>query len=345
MGHFEVVVTDECGCQDTASADCRCQVRGFCSFTMGGWGNGCPDSQKGDMMSTQPGCIRDHYFTRVFGTRGVCIGDPDGRDGGADGLWAACWDSAHDVQNFLPPGGGASSTLDNDYHNPLRKALVSHGGNVTGQLLALRMNVAYSCAGVFDDLEMIPGGVGCYAEYMIGADCGKGKFDGLTVAQFQAVADQAVGGRLSALAPYGASMGDVNTTADCLNNWYEGCTPPPPTAIASTNPTMPVVRPETNVVVALPEKFDVSGSYPNPAGPSATIHFALPTDTKVSVEIFDVQGKKVVTLVDQQMPAGYHSAVWNGQDTNGKAVGSGVYFCRVQCCEGQEIMKKVIKLQ
>jgi hypothetical protein len=347
LGHFEVVVTDECGCKDTASVDCRCQIRGYCSFTMGGWGNTCPESQAGDMMSTQPGCIRDHYFGDVFGSAGVCIGDSGGLDGGADGLWAACWDGAQDVQAFLPPGGGESSALDNDFHNPLRKALKEHGGNVTGQLLALRLNVAYSCADIFSDLGMIPGGVGCYADYIIGADCGKGKFDGLRVAQFQAVADQAVGGNLSALTPYGASMSDVNTTADCLNNWYEGCTPPPPIAVpvGSTGPTQPVVRPETNPGVPLPTKFEVSGSYPNPARPFATIHFALPMHTKVSVEIFDVQGRQVVTLVDQQMPAGYHSAVWNGLDSNGRTVGSGVYFCRVQCCEGQDMMKKVIKLE
>jgi hypothetical protein len=313
---------------------------------MGGWGSGCPESQADKMMSTQPGCIRDHYFTDVFGTGGVCIGDPDGLDGGGDGLWAACWDSAQDVMNYIPPGGGESSTLDNDYHNPISKELKDHGGNVTGQLLALRLSVEYSCAGIFDILDMLPGGVGCYGDYVIGADCGKGKFDGLTVAEFQAVADQGIGGNLSALAPYDADMGDVNATAGCLNELYDECVPPvAPMPTATGSLTEPVIRPETNPSIPLPTRFEVSGTYPNPAGPSATINYALPMDTKVSIEIFDVQGKKIATLIDGPIPAGYHSVVWNGADSDGKVVASGVYFCRVQCCEGQEIMKKMIKLE
>jgi hypothetical protein len=312
---------------------------------MGGWGSGCPESQAGNMMSTQPGCIRDHYFTSVFGTDGVCIGDPDGLDGGGDGLWAACWDDSQDVQNFLPPGGGTSSTLDQDYQNPITKALKEHGGNVTGQLLALRLSVAFSCAGVFDILELIPGGVGCYGDYVIGADCGKGKFDGLTVAEFQAVADQGVGGNLAALTPYGANMGDVNTTADCLNNLYDECSPPiAPTATSTTPQTKPTIRPDATVT-QLPTEFAVSGILPNPLNQTTVINYAIPTDGVVNIDVYNVIGRKVTTLVSNLVPAGYHSVTWNGRDDGGNIVAPGVYFCRAQFNDRPEIMKKMVKLE
>jgi flagellar hook assembly protein FlgD len=65
----------------------------------------------------------------------------------------------------------------------------------------------------------------------------------------------------------------------------------------------------------------------------------------VKVDIFDVEGRSVATLVDGQMPAGRHSVVWDGRDHTGANAAGGVYFCRVQCCDGQETLNKVIKVR
>jgi hypothetical protein len=101
---------------------------------------------------------------------------------------------------------------------------------------------------------------------------------------------------------------------------------------------------EVQLGIALPERFSVEG-YPNPANPSVTIAYALPMESQVKVDIFDVEGRSVATLVDGQMPAGRHSVVWDGRDHTGANAAGGVYFCRVQCCDGQETLNKVIKVR
>jgi hypothetical protein len=91
-------------------------------------------------------------------------------------------------------------------------------------------------------------------------------------------------------------------------------------------------------------EFQVSGS-PNPAGGSVTIKYVVPFDSRVTVEIFDAQGRCVIPLVDRKMPAGLHTVAWHGTDLMGNEAVPGVYFCRVQCCEGSQIMSKVIKVR
>jgi len=70
-------------------------------------------------------------------------------------------------------------------------------------------------------------------------------------------------------------------------------------------------------------------NYPNPFNPTTTIAYSLPEASKVRLDIYNVKGQLVKTLVNAEMPAGLHSVVWNGRDMNNKAVASGVYFYRV----------------
>jgi len=100
-----------------------------------------------------------------------------------------------------------------------------------------------------------------------------------------------------------------------------------------------ILESEAPSEMLVPREFSVRG-FPNPAGTSASIRYALPMDSRVTVEILDVQGRVVETLLDQQMPGGSHTVAWEGQGAP-----AGVYFCRVQCCDGQETVTKVIKVQ
>jgi hypothetical protein len=77
----------------------------------------------------------------------------------------------------------------------------------------------------------------------------------------------------------------------------------------------------------IPTKFSV-GNYPNPFNPSTTIRYELPKDASVKMEIYDVTGRKVKTLLDGSRSAGYYSVVWNGRDENGREVASGMYLYR-----------------
>ncbi len=80
---------------------------------------------------------------------------------------------------------------------------------------------------------------------------------------------------------------------------------------------------EENII--LPDCF-YSFFYPNPFNPSSTIEFNLPEENVVSLNIFNIKGQKVRTLIDEQKPAGKHTTVWNGKNSSGQPVSSGVYF-------------------
>lgn len=68
---------------------------------------------------------------------------------------------------------------------------------------------------------------------------------------------------------------------------------------------------------------------PNPFNPSTTISFELTSAATAVLEVFDVNGRLVRRLINQDLPAGAHSARWNGVDGQGRSVASGVYFYRL----------------
>ena len=70
-------------------------------------------------------------------------------------------------------------------------------------------------------------------------------------------------------------------------------------------------------------------NYPNPFNPTTTIDYSLPEASKVRLDIYNVKGQLVRTLLNGDMPAGMHSVLWDGRDNNNAAVASGVYFYRV----------------
>jgi hypothetical protein len=79
---------------------------------------------------------------------------------------------------------------------------------------------------------------------------------------------------------------------------------------------------------ALPTEYALLQNYPNPFNPSTTIKFALPEPSRVTVDIYNLLGQRVNTLVSEQMGAGYHEVKWNGTTSAGQLVGSGIYFAR-----------------
>ena len=68
---------------------------------------------------------------------------------------------------------------------------------------------------------------------------------------------------------------------------------------------------------------------PNPFNPVAALEFGLPRGGPATVRVFDVHGRVVRTLVNGRLPAGQHRATWDGNDTSGRPVGSGVYVAQL----------------
>ncbi len=72
------------------------------------------------------------------------------------------------------------------------------------------------------------------------------------------------------------------------------------------------------------------GNYPNPFNPQTEISYDMKNDEQVSIEIFNVKGEKIKTLVNTKVKAGNHKVTWLGDDEYGKNVTSGVYFYRMK---------------
>jgi len=70
--------------------------------------------------------------------------------------------------------------------------------------------------------------------------------------------------------------------------------------------------------------------YPNPFNPETTIRYGVTTNSKVSLEIYNIRGQKIRSLFDGNRTVGYHQIKWNGKDDNNQPVTSGIYFVRMQ---------------
>ncbi len=80
---------------------------------------------------------------------------------------------------------------------------------------------------------------------------------------------------------------------------------------------------------ALPQDFALGQNFPNPFNPSTIIPYQIPTTTHVRLEVFNLLGQRLSTLVDGERTAGTHTAHWDATDAAGRAVGAGVYIYRL----------------
>jgi len=85
-------------------------------------------------------------------------------------------------------------------------------------------------------------------------------------------------------------------------------------------------------------------NYPNPFNPITTISYDLNNNSKVKLEIFNIKGQKVMTLEGGEKVAGHHDIVWNGKDSEGSSVSSGIYFYQL-ITEKYSSVKKMVLLK
>lgn len=90
------------------------------------------------------------------------------------------------------------------------------------------------------------------------------------------------------------------------------------------------------------KNFILLGNYPNPFNPNTEISYYLAEDAFVKVEIYNLLGQKVITLLDQRQTKGLKVINWDGKDISGKKVSSGIYFYRVQANNKSEVKKMVL---
>jgi hypothetical protein len=95
-------------------------------------------------------------------------------------------------------------------------------------------------------------------------------------------------------------------------------------------------------LTAVPDEFSLHQNYPNPFNPTTTILYDLPEAAMVHLVIYDVLGRQVRTLVNQDLTAGYHRAVWDATDDLGRPLSGGLYIYRIQAGGFSKTMKMVL---
>jgi hypothetical protein len=92
----------------------------------------------------------------------------------------------------------------------------------------------------------------------------------------------------------------------------------------------------------LATQFFLSTNYPNPFNPETRIGYYIPKACPVKLEVFNILGQRVKTLVDENQTAGAKEVTWNGKDENANEVASGIYFYRLQAQDFVETKKMVL---
>jgi len=92
----------------------------------------------------------------------------------------------------------------------------------------------------------------------------------------------------------------------------------------------------------VPAEFSLSSNYPNPFNPETRISYFIPQSCHVRLEIFNILGQKIRTLVDENQPVGRKEVTWDGRDYQGEQIASGVYLYRLRAGDFRESKKMVL---
>ena len=91
-----------------------------------------------------------------------------------------------------------------------------------------------------------------------------------------------------------------------------------------------------------PNEFSLHQNYPNPFNPVTTLRYDLPELTHVNIIIYDMLGRKIRTLINEQQDPGYKSLIWNATNDYGKPVSAGIYLYQIQAGEYIQTKKMVL---
>ncbi|MCE5252060.1 T9SS type A sorting domain-containing protein [bacterium] len=95
---------------------------------------------------------------------------------------------------------------------------------------------------------------------------------------------------------------------------------------------------------SLPLRFTLSQNYPNPFNSSTTLRYEIPEEERVAIRVYSILGQEIRTLLDETVPPGVHTAIWDGRDDRGGDVSSGVYICSVQA-GGKNMVRKLVLMK
>jgi len=111
--------------------------------------------------------------------------------------------------------------------------------------------------------------------------------------------------------------------------------------------TLPKPDPNSDMITNIEQELgeEVAFAYPNPFNSTTMINFYIPEAGNVTIDIFNILGEKIATILDGQVSAGLNFVSWNGTDSNGTVVSAGHYFFKVRLPNGEAITKRMLLLK
>ena len=91
-----------------------------------------------------------------------------------------------------------------------------------------------------------------------------------------------------------------------------------------------------------PEEFALHQNYPNPFNPVTTIRYDIPVESRVLIQVFDIQGRFVKTLMNNMESPGKKSILWNATNQIGEPVSAGMYLYLIQTEAFKEVRKMLL---
>ena len=99
---------------------------------------------------------------------------------------------------------------------------------------------------------------------------------------------------------------------------------------------------DVDVNLGLPNVFAIHQNYPNPFNPTTKINYDLPEDALVSINVFDLMGRSIKTLVSEKISAGFNSTLWDATNDYGESVSAGMYIYTIQAGDFKQTKKMLL---
>jgi len=115
-----------------------------------------------------------------------------------------------------------------------------------------------------------------------------------------------------------------------------------PGEISQSKDLYPGIAADVDDDLPLPLEFALHQNYPNPFNPTTTIAFSIPRASHTILIIYDILGRKVNEIIDENLEAGEYNYVWNGTDDKGRTLASGIYFSRLRTETDSQIREMVL---
>jgi len=92
----------------------------------------------------------------------------------------------------------------------------------------------------------------------------------------------------------------------------------------------------------IPSSFEISQNFPNPFNANSQIRYGLPHRSFVVLRIYNTLGQFIKELVNEELSPGYHEVIWDGKDSYGREVGSGIYFLHMEAISFSKTLKMLL---